>query len=81
MLINLLPSIDIKNGKENKGFSSLCNPVDVPQEDAMEELQMLMATGRVKDGLDHSIQTRMWGHAFMLASLMGSKYLDMVQMK
>lgn len=81
MLIGLLPSVEVKNGREMKGFSVLCNSVVSPHEDAMEELQMLMATGRVKDGLDHAIQTRLWGHAFMLGSLMGPKFLGMVQTK
>ena len=53
----------------------------MPDESAIEELQMLLATGRPKDALDHAIQASLWGHAFMLASLMGHKYLGAVQSK
>ena len=81
MLIGLLPSLTTKSGKEMKGFSALANPVETPDEEAVEELQILMATGRVKDGLDHAVQAKLWGHAFMLGSVMGPKYLGAVQTK
>lgn len=81
MLINLLPTTQSSDGRDYKGFSTLCNPQHVPNGNAVEEMQLLLATGRAKDGLDHAIQSGLWGHAFMLGSLMGHKYLGAVQNK
>jgi len=81
LLINLLPTVRNHHNRETKGLNSLTNPLKTPDENATEDLQMFMATGRVKDGLDHAIQTGLWGHAFMMASLMGPKYLGAVQTK
>ena len=40
-----------------------------------------MSTGRTKDGLDHAISSRLWGHAFMLGTVMGEKWMPYVQAK
>ena len=53
----------------------------MPDQSAVEDLEMLLATGRVKDALEHAVQAGLWGHAFMLGSLMGHKYLGTVQTK
>ena len=69
------------DGRETKGFSQHSNPVKMPDQSAVEDLEMLLATGRVKDALEHAVQAGLWGHAFMLGSLMGHKYLGTVQTK
>ena len=81
MLINLLPTVHDQHGRETKGFSNLCNAIQVPDNTALEEFQMLSATGRMKDALDHAMHAGLWGHAFMLGTLMGHKYLGSVQTK
>ena len=83
LLINLLPVTREAgiNGRETKGFSAHSNPVKLPDQTAVEDLEMLLATGRVKDALEHAVQAGLWGHAFMLGSLMGHKYLGIVQTK
>ena len=81
LLINLLPVCREQGGRETKGFSVHSNPVKMPDQSAVEDLEMLLATGRVKDALEHSVQAGLWGHAFMLGSLMGHKYLGTVQTK
>jgi hypothetical protein len=80
LLIGLLQKV---SGVSEPGrlLSSLSTSRPPPTEEVVEEFHNFMSTGRIKDGLDHAISSKLWGHAFMIGGIMGEKWLSYVQTK
>ena len=78
MLCALLPNIEV-DGVRSRSLSMLSHSPKVVSDKTLEEYHHYMGTGQIRDGLEHSIKYEMWGHAFMLATSLGGRYLHHVQ--
>ncbi|XP_012566805.2 uncharacterized protein LOC100197480 isoform X1 [Hydra vulgaris] len=77
MLCSLISKTEVDGVKKSPLVHSYTPRVI--SEKNLEDYHQYMTTGQVRDGLEHTIRYEMWGHAFMLATSLGGRYLQLVQ--